>query len=95
MHDLRPLAIQWLNAADCLLSIIACLVIGVEEFNPIMKAVMDESVAMFIVIKLGAVHFSVKFLDRSLRGKQRKILSWILAGMSSVLLWHVWGLSNI
>lgn len=91
MKDRRPLLIQLANLADAILTVHARR-LGVEEANPIAESLFAWGEAPFIAIKVGLVAFAVAYLDRHLVGEHRIALSWVLAALSAVLVWHGIGL---
>ena len=88
--DVKVLILFLLNLFDGVLTLYA-VQMGVLEVNPVMRFALQYGAVGFLSVKIGLVTVCLLFLDRSLKGKQRRLLSFLLIVYALVTVWHVFG----
>ncbi len=93
VDDLYP-ALYVLNIIDCLFSVYYLHFWKIEEDNPLLQWAFQISPALFVLVKMGLVVFSIEVLRRTLREGTFKTttLSLLTLVYLSVSLWHLFGL---
>ena len=83
-------ALFLLNLFDGVLTLYAVL-LGVLEVNPLMNYALRYGPVGFLSIKVGLVTVCLLVLNVTLKGKQRRLLSFLLLIYALVAAWHVFG----
>lgn len=88
--DSKLVILFLLNLFDGVLTLYAVL-LGVLEVNPIMEHALQYGPAGFLLIKVGLVTFCLLVLNYTLKGKQRRLLSFLILIYALVTVWHIFG----
>ena len=65
---------------------------GISEANPIMRFSLQYGAMPFLILKFTVVAVAIEFLNTYLKGRSRHIFTLLLAVMSAVVCWHVFGI---
>lgn len=79
-----------LNLFDGVLTLYAVL-LGVLEVNPIMNYALQYGAVGFLSIKVGLVTVCLLILNITLKGKQRRLLNFLILVYALVAAWHIFG----
>lgn len=88
--DLQLVILFLLNLFDGVLTLYAVL-LGVLEVNPIMDYALRFGPIGFLSVKVGLVTVCLLILNSTLKGKQRRLLSFLIFIYALVTAWHIFG----